>query len=216
MQAISVNGKGLYAQSTTNTAVDAESNNGDGVVAIANSSTNAVAAVRAIVDGTTSNQTALLGLATGSAWAVFAHGNAGGSTNWIKTSDRRLKKDIKDLGYGMAEVLKLHPVSYRLKEGDDSLQLGLIAQDVQKIVPEIVHTTAGDMLSIDYVSLVPVMLNAMQEQQKVISRQQERIDRLERQPIKAALGDVLPGAALAACLVPFGLVALRRKRTDSE
>ncbi|MEM7374082.1 MAG: tail fiber domain-containing protein [Bacteroidota bacterium] len=52
-------------------------------------------------------------------------------------SDGRLKSDIKDLGYGLSELVRLAPKSYKLL-GEEMESIGLIAQDVQKIFPEMV------------------------------------------------------------------------------
>jgi hypothetical protein len=83
-------------------------------------------------------------------------------------SDRRLKRDVEDLRYGLREVLRLRPVSYRWKDPTlGTSALGLIAQDVVPILPELVgkgHDKTG-LLSLNYVGLVPVLVKGMQEQQ---------------------------------------------------
>ncbi|HMC86027.1 MAG TPA: tail fiber domain-containing protein, partial [Chitinophagaceae bacterium] len=56
----------------------------------------------------------------------------------IQTSDVRLKKSIDDLLYVLAEVLKLRPVSYYWKDNSGSKKIGLIAQEVRKVIPEVV------------------------------------------------------------------------------
>jgi hypothetical protein len=75
--------------------------------------------------------------------------------------------------------------------GDDRTQLGLIAQEVQKIVPEVVRADGpSQMLSVNYTALVPVMIKAVQEQQKIIEWQEARIDTLERRraPLRGESG----------------------------
>lgn len=85
-------------------------------------------------------------------------------------SDKRYKENIDDLLYSKAEVLKLRPVTYNLiDDKDKATQFGLIAQEVKKIIPEVVHGCEDDgMLSITYESLIPVLINAIKEQQKEI------------------------------------------------
>lgn len=85
-------------------------------------------------------------------------------------SDRRAKTDITPLAYGLDEILRLDPVSYRWSEGDDaSTHLGLIAQDVRPIVPEAVFGSEADgMLSMDPTALIPVLIRAIQQQQAQI------------------------------------------------
>ena len=88
------------------------------------------------------------------------------------SSDRRLKENIVKTPYGLEEVLKLNPVTYRFKSNGLN-QIGFIAQEVQPLLPEVVTGTEGDIekgetLGITYSSLIPVLTKAIQEQQKII------------------------------------------------
>src|SRR4030095_3260997 len=58
------------------------------------------------------------------------------TTNGVsQTSDVRLKQGIKRLGYGLQEVMRLRPVSFKWKGGNDARTfLGLIAQEVEPIL----------------------------------------------------------------------------------
>lgn len=115
----------------------------------------------------------------------------------IQTSDRRAKKDIKSLSYGLNEIMKLRPVTYKWKKDPDKGdQVGLIAQDVQKVISEIVYDPKTDLvadeagnvalrenadelkLGISYSALIPVIINGMQEQQEIIEAQNSRINDL--------------------------------------
>ncbi|MEL6134739.1 MAG: tail fiber domain-containing protein, partial [Bacteroidota bacterium] len=106
-----------------------------------------------------------------------------------ESSDRRLKSDIRNLDYGLQDVMSLRPVSYSWKgAADKGTHLGLIAQEVQKIMPEVVYDPATDvqldedgnelpvdedaMLGIYYTNLIPVLINAIQEQQAIIEELQ--------------------------------------------
>ncbi|TDR20510.1 tail fiber domain-containing protein [Marinicella litoralis] len=98
------------------------------------------------------------------------------------SSDKRLKSQIENLDYGLAEVLAMRPVSYYWKNGDtEQLHLGLIAQEVENIVPEIVSKTADQaaMRSMRYTELVPVLIKATQEQQIIIDQQNHKIEKLQ-------------------------------------
>ncbi|MEO7960673.1 MAG: tail fiber domain-containing protein [Ginsengibacter sp.] len=93
------------------------------------------------------------------------------------SSDRRLKLNIKSLNYGLKEILELQPVSYSWKENPSKdPQLGLIAQDVKVVVPEIV---SGDentgTLSINYTAIIPILINAIKDQQKQIDELKKEI-----------------------------------------
>jgi len=83
----------------------------------------------------------------------------------IQTSDRRMKKDINDIHYGLNSLMQLRPVSYKWKQGDQGLKLGLIAQEVQKVLPEVVDvgTDENKTLGMNYSELIPVLIKAIQE-----------------------------------------------------
>jgi hypothetical protein len=92
----------------------------------------------------------------------------------LVSSDERLKTNITEFG-GLNIIKKLRPISYqwneeakKLVERDDRTNYGLIAQQTEKILPEIVHPIHTDYLGIDYTQLIPVLIQAVQEQQKQI------------------------------------------------
>jgi hypothetical protein len=109
----------------------------------------------------------------------------GGQVNWTAASDSRIKKNIVNSNYGLATVLKLRPVEYNLIS-NDLKQVGFIAQEVQKLVPEVVTGKEGDLskgeiLGITYSNLVPVLTKAIQEQQKQIEDQNAKIAAQQKQ-----------------------------------
>jgi hypothetical protein len=97
----------------------------------------------------------------------------------IQTSDRRLKTRISNLKYGLDEVMALRPVSYSWKSDLNSRKIGLIAQDVQKIVPEVVSDE--EFMGMNYGELVPVLINAIQEQQKKIVSLEDELKKSREQ-----------------------------------
>ena len=107
-------------------------------------------------------------------------------TTWVNASDSRLKRDIQPMSkYGLSTVMQLKPVSYFYKaDKTNHPEVGFIAQEVQKIVPEVVSGTEGDItkgetLGLSYGNLVPVLTKAIQEQQATIEAQQKQIDELK-------------------------------------
>jgi SMC interacting uncharacterized protein involved in chromosome segregation len=89
----------------------------------------------------------------------------------INTSDIRLKDNIEEIGYGLESIMKLDPVSFTWKDGSDkNRKLGLIAQDVDKVISEVVDkgNDPAQTLGINYSELVPVLIKGIQEQQKQI------------------------------------------------
>ncbi len=85
-------------------------------------------------------------------------------------SDARFKKNLSSLDYSLEKILKLKPINYQWKRGEfpdrkftDGNQIGFLAQDVEKIIPEIVQHGKDGYLSIDYGRLTPVLVKAIQE-----------------------------------------------------
>ena len=107
-------------------------------------------------------------------------------TTWVNASDARLKRDIQPMSkYGLSTVMQLKPVSYFYKaDKTNHPEVGFIAQEVQKIVPEVVSGTEGDItkgetLGLSYGNLVPVLTKAIQEQQATIEALQKQIVELK-------------------------------------
>jgi len=100
----------------------------------------------------------------------------------IQTSDARLKTNITALNYGLKEVMKMRPVRYNWKTTPSTdPKIGLIAQEVRMLVPEVV--TGDDQketLGMNYAELVPVLVNAIQEQQKEIDEIEKNILALKK------------------------------------
>jgi hypothetical protein len=105
------------------------------------------------------------------------------TTNAVNvTSDKRLKDDISNLDYGLLEILSLRPVSYKMKYSEsEQLHLGLIAQEVESVIPEIVQSKNDEAKtrSLRYGELLPVLIKATQEQQVLIDQQSQQIEQLQ-------------------------------------
>lgn len=97
------------------------------------------------------------------------------SGNITVSSDLRLKDNIETLGRTLSELSKLDGKSY---ERNGVKQIGLLAQDVQTVYPELVVEDADGMLAVDYQALVPVLINAVKEQEDKISRLENLVNQL--------------------------------------
>lgn len=92
-----------------------------------------------------------------------------GATSWSSMSDERLKENIADLDYGLAQVVALNPISfnYLTDNESDPRRIGLSAQAVKLIMPEFVFGEGtgvdGDFYSLDLTNMVPVLVKAIQE-----------------------------------------------------
>jgi hypothetical protein len=73
----------------------------------------------------------------------------GGNRAWTNTSDLRLKDHIVDLGpdSGVDAIMQLRPVRYRWRQGTDETELGFIAQEVEKVLPELVGIGADQEIT---------------------------------------------------------------------
>ncbi len=92
------------------------------------------------------------------------------ATSFISCSDVRYKKEIFPLSSSLKNVLALQGVSYHWKSKEysdknfsNATQIGLIAQAVEKIYPEVVFTDDNGYKSIDYGHLTPVLIEAIKE-----------------------------------------------------
>ncbi len=117
------------------------------------------------------------------------------SNGTINTSDEREKKNIQNLNYGITTLMQFRPVSFEWKKDDGSgTKLGLIAQELQQVVPEVVRDwdweedeqgnrkkVASPILGVYYSDLIPVLIKATQEQQQVIENQNNEIESLKSQ-----------------------------------
>lgn len=95
-------------------------------------------------------------------------------------SDYRLKDNIALLPYGLSEALQLNAKIYTYKSDESSeKRMGFMAQDVQSIMPELViMDKTNTHLKLKYMDLMAVMVNAIQEQQKIIEANQQHIEML--------------------------------------
>ncbi len=92
---------------------------------------------------------------------------------WTNASDISKKYNIQPLVYGLKTILALDPVSYNYLT-DDSQSIGFVAQELEKVLPEMVFGKDGDK-SIGYGLITAVLTKAMQQQQTLILRQKEKL-----------------------------------------
>lgn len=121
-------------------------------------------------------------------------------------SDQKLKNNVENEGDITSRIMKLRPVTYQLDKArkgysfTDKLQHGFIAQEMEKVFPELVNnikhpvtengaTRLEDIKGVNYVGLISVLTRGMQEQQQQINTQEERIAVLEKeiQALKQAM-----------------------------
>ncbi|OLY91784.1 hypothetical protein BUE76_07645 [Cnuella takakiae] len=194
---------GVYGfNETIGVGVRGTSNNGLGVLGSSKFSHG--------IFGTTESDTAFAGYFSGK---VFS------SNGYFSASDKNLKKNIKNLPEGLDIINKLEPKSYEFRNDGAMAQMnlpkgkhfGLLAQDVEKVLPTLVHTSEFDPMftlapasydstgknavlppvtgsqekiaykAINYTELIPVLVKGMQEQQSQIEEQGKQTENLMRQ-----------------------------------
>jgi hypothetical protein len=120
-------------------------------------------------------------------YSLYVAGTAWCSSGAWTGSDIRWKKNIKDLNNSLLGILELNAVSYDLKTDEfpemgfqTGTQIGLIAQDVEKVFPELVRTDDSGYKAVSYEKLSVILLEGMKEQQQQIKDQQKQIDDLKQ------------------------------------
>jgi hypothetical protein len=97
------------------------------------------------------------------------------ASNVACPSDERLKQDIRPIRGALTTVQDLNGVEYQWKEDvaaernwSSAKQIGLLAQNVQKVAPQAVVEMPDGYLAVDYARLVPLLIEGMKEQQRQI------------------------------------------------
>ena len=85
-------------------------------------------------------------------------------------SDARLKSNITSLGSTLAKLMQIDGKSYTLKSNENENKIGLLAQEILEVFPELVKAGGdkNETLSVNYQGLIPVLINAIKEQQNQI------------------------------------------------
>ena len=99
------------------------------------------------------------------------------------SSDARLKANIISLGATLSKLLNIDGKTYTVKK-NGAQKIGVLAQDIQAVFPELVSEDKEGMLSVNYQGLIPVLINALKEQEEKIVKQQTEINHLKAQETK--------------------------------
>jgi hypothetical protein len=96
------------------------------------------------------------------------------ATNFSSQSDIRIKDNIQTLEGTLDKLKLIRGVEYDRNDREDRMhQLGVIAQEVEKVYPDMVDTDEEGMKSVAYTQLIPVLIEAVKEQQKQIEELQK-------------------------------------------
>ncbi len=103
-------------------------------------------------------------------FVLYNDGNAWLQGALTQNSDATLKKNVHQLSSSLNHLQQLNGYSYNWKDPsrDTAIQLGLLSQEVKKIYPGLVKENMNGELSLNYIGLIPVMIESIKEQQKQI------------------------------------------------
>ncbi len=104
----------------------------------------------------------------------------------VVESDERIKEKILPLENSLEKISKINSYTYNLKN-NSSPQIGLLAQEVEKIYPEAVESKKDGTKGVRYSMLIPVLVDALKEQQKIIQEQNKKIEKIEKELINQNL-----------------------------
>jgi hypothetical protein len=123
------------------------------------------------------------GIRNDTAGALSITGGTTGQVNFTGyitiASDERLKKDVVKIDNALTKVNSLNGYTY-LKEGRAEREMGVIAQEVLKVAPELVSENEDDgMLSVSYPNMVALLIEAVKEQSAEIAALKEQVEELK-------------------------------------
>ena len=161
-------GYGTTASDYASLVIGRYNSSSSSATSAASFSTSAPAFV--IGNGTASN-------AKSDAFKVMFNGDTTVGGDITISSDARLKSNIVSLGSTLSKLLLIDGKSY---EKDGKQRIGVLAQEIQEVFPELVTEDGNEMLAVNYQGLVPVLINALKEQDKIIKSQEERLTNIEK------------------------------------
>jgi hypothetical protein len=130
----------------------------------------------------------LIGTTTDGGYLLYVNGNAAGTSGFANVSDSRFKKDITPIENALTKINQLNGISFNWDKDsrpdlnlDDKNHLGLIAQDVETILPQVVSTGEDEQQTktITYSDIVPVLIEAIKELSAKNTSLEERLTALE-------------------------------------
>jgi hypothetical protein len=114
------------------------------------------------------------------AFKVLFNGDATVSNNLtvsgdvVISSDARLKANIVSLGSTLARLLLIDGKTFTMKKNGKQ-KIGVLAQNIQEVFPELVSKDDNEMLAVNYQGLVPVLINALKEQNAKMKKQDAKM-----------------------------------------
>ena len=124
-------------------------------------------------------------------YGIYGDTNSGGQAVyvgsggrlWVQPSSARYKRDVNDMGNASSKLMKLRPVTFRYRSDQQGVrQYGLIAEEVERVYPEMVaYGAKGEAEGVRYEQLPAMLLNEMQKQVKQNQQQARQVGQLAAQ-----------------------------------
>jgi hypothetical protein len=113
-------------------------------------------------------------------WVLDMSGNMTAAGNVTAYSDIKLKRDIEPIQNALDKVLAIRGVTFiRTDQEDDRRHCGVIAQEVEEVLPEVIQEQADGIKSVAYGNMVGLLIEAIKEQQKQIESLRSEIENLK-------------------------------------
>lgn len=127
-----------------------------------------------------------VGIGTGTPSYKLEVAGSVAASSFVQVSDARLKENVKPVRDALEKVLALKGVTFDWRHEDypqmnfdEGPQLGLIAQEVESVLPEAVSESQNGTLAIAYGNVIPILIEAIKEQQVLIEAQKKSLAELE-------------------------------------
>jgi phage-related protein len=113
---------------------------------------------------------------------IAGDGTEARANAWNLLSDIRYKTDIEKIDNALERISGINGFYFHWNTGTDKTrQFGLSAQDVEKVLPEVVSEGDDGYLSVDYGKLVPLLIEGMKEQQQQIESYKSQLQSLQQE-----------------------------------
>jgi len=119
-----------------------------------------------------------------SSYRLYVNGSSYATGSWV-SSDKRYKEDIQNVDSALDKIKQIEGVSYKFKQKEvnglnfselkGKTHIGLIAQDLEKVLPELVQKDENGYYAVNYDGLIPVLVEGIKAQQTVIEDQTTKI-----------------------------------------
>ena len=114
-------------------------------------------------------------------WQLDMSGNMTAAGDITAYSDRRIKENIRTINRALDKVLSLRGVTYNRTDSEDKDEkIGVIAQEIQEVLPQVVHEQSDGMLGVSYGNITAVLIEAIKEQQIQIEELKKIVKQLTK------------------------------------